>query len=324
MLLAGWAQAEPLRIATFNTELSRKGPGLLLRDILRGNDPAVGSVVKAIRSVAPDIIVLQGVDYDLENRALNALADQLAVAGLSYPHRFAAPPNAGLQSGADLDGDGKQGRAGDAQGYGRFFGQGAMAVLSRHPFAHDKLQDFSTLLWKDLPGTLYPMNDGKPFAGAKAFATQRLSSNSHWSMLVQTPRFGPVTLLTYHATPPVFDGPEDRNGRRNHDETAFWLHHLEGRIGTPPDGPFVLLGDANLDIDRSEGRADALQSLLTDPKLQDPLPDTPTVKWESTGPMRVDYILPSQDWQIIDAGLHWPAGENTSRHALIWVDLTRR
>ena len=323
MLLASMGQAEPLRIATFNTELSRKGPGLLLRDVLRGDDPAVASVMDAILTIAPNIIVLQGIDYDLEGRALNALADRLTDAGLSYPHRFAGPPNAGRQSDLDLDGDGKRGGPGDAQGYGRFFGQGAMAILSQHPFVLDELQDFSSFLWKDLPDTLYPIVNGTPFAGPDAQGTQRLSSNSHWSLPVQTPEYGSVTLLTYHATPPVFDGPEDRNGRRNHDETAFWRHHIEGRIGTAPKGPFILLGDANLDPHRGDGRGEAITSLLTHPALQDLLSDTPTVEWPRTGPMRVDYILPSRDWQIVDAGVHWAKGDAASRHALVWVDLTR-
>ncbi|MFG6559300.1 endonuclease/exonuclease/phosphatase family protein [Sulfitobacter sp. 1A15299] len=322
LLLTGTAQAEPLRIATFNTELSRKGPGLLLRDILRGNDPAVTSVIETIASADPDIIALQGIDYDLEQAALNALADALSAAGAPYPHRFAAPPNAGRQSGVDLDGDGRLGTPRYAQGYGRFFGQGAMAILSRHPIQEAELQDFSTLLWRDLPDTLYPMINGAPFAGAEAHATQRLSSNGHWSLPIQTPE-GPVTLLTYHATPPVFDGPEDRNGRRNHDETTFWRHHLAGKIGTPPAPPFVLLGDANLDPQRGDGRGEAIAALLSHPALQDPLPHRPTVDWPQTGPMRVDYILPSRNWEVSDAGLIWPQGESASRHALVWVDLTR-
>ncbi|AYE84897.1 endonuclease/exonuclease/phosphatase family protein [Sulfitobacter sp. D7] len=321
-LLTGFAQAEPLRIATFNTELSRKGPGILLRDILRGDDPSIASVVQTIAAADPDIIALQGIDYDLERSALNALADALTAAGAPYPHRFAAPPNAGRQSDVDLNGDGKLGGPRDAQGYGRFFGQGAMALLSRHPILTEDLQDFSTLIWRDLPGSLYPMIDGKPFAGAEAHATQRLSSNSHWALPVQLPD-GPITLLTYHATPPVFDGPEDRNGRRNHDETAFWSHHLAGVIGTPPQDAFILLGDANLDPTRGEGRGDAIARLLAHPTLQDPLPGQSTVDWSQTGPMRVDYILPSRDWQVLDAGLIWPEGEDASRHALVWVDLTR-
>ncbi|UOA30600.1 hypothetical protein DSM110093_00353 [Sulfitobacter sp. DSM 110093] len=302
--------------------MSRKGPGILLRDILRGNDPSVSSVVQTITAANPDIIALQGIDYDLERSALNALADALTAAGTSYPYHFAGPPNAGRQSDVDLDGDGELGSPRDAQGYGRFFGQGAMAILSRYPIQLENLQDFSTLLWRDLPGTLYPMVDGTPFAGAEAHATQRLSSNSHWSLPIQTPD-GPVTLLTYHATPPVFDGPEDRNGRRNHDETAFWSHHLDRNIGTPPPDHFVLLGDANLDPKRGDGRGDAIAALLSHPALQDPLSGQSTVNWSQTGPMRVDYILPSRDWQVADAGLIWPKGDAASRHALVWVDLTR-
>ena len=52
-------------------------------------------------------------------------------------------------------------------------------------------------------------------------------------------------------------------------------------------------------------------------------PGTRIVDWSQTGPMRVDYILPSRDWQVLDAGLIWPEGEDASRHALVWVDLTR-
>jgi len=40
------AWAEPIRVATYNAELSRKGPGLLLRDILRGKDDQLAAVVR--------------------------------------------------------------------------------------------------------------------------------------------------------------------------------------------------------------------------------------------------------------------------------------
>lgn len=98
---------------------------------------------------------------------------------------------------------------------------------------------------------------------------------------------------------------------------------FDGTIGTPPTPPFVLLGDANLDPQRGDGRGEAIAALLSNPPLQDPLPHRPTVNWAQTGPMRVDYILPSRDWEVSDAGLIWPKGESASRHALVWVDLTR-
>jgi endonuclease/exonuclease/phosphatase family metal-dependent hydrolase len=130
-----------------------------------------------------------------------------------------------------------------------------------------------------------------------------------------------VTVLTYHATPPVFDGPEDRNGKRNHDETAFWTHYLNGAFGAVPAGRLVLLGDANLDPDRGDGLSAAMADLLRHPMLQDPLPDQPTVNWPQTGPMRVDYVLPSADWTVIEAQV-MPQAPLASRHSLVWVALT--
>ncbi|MGB8814683.1 MAG: endonuclease/exonuclease/phosphatase family protein, partial [Paracoccaceae bacterium] len=40
-MLSAPIAAETLRIATYNAELSRQGPGLLLRDILTGTDPKI-------------------------------------------------------------------------------------------------------------------------------------------------------------------------------------------------------------------------------------------------------------------------------------------
>ena len=52
-----------------------------------------------------------------------------------------------------------------------------------------------------------------------------LSSKNHWDVPV---RIGKRTLhlLISHPTPPAFDGPEDRNGKRNHDEIRFWRDYL--------------------------------------------------------------------------------------------------
>ena len=38
-------------------------------------------------------------------------------------------------------------------------------------------------------------------------------------------------LLVAHPTPPVFDGPEDRNGRRNFDEIPLLGDYVTGRSG---------------------------------------------------------------------------------------------
>ena len=321
---------ERLRVAVYNTELSRDGPGLLLRDIRKG-DAQVGAVVEVIAGVRPDVLLLLGFDWDYKGEALAALADRLQAAGAPYPHRFAARPNSGMATGLDMDGNGRRGEARDAQGYGAFTGQGGMAVLSVLPMAKDRVRDFSDLLWRDLPGALLPEHpDGRPFPSEEAQAVQRLSSTGHWAVPVILPGGAEMVLLAFHATPPVFDGPEDRNGRRNHDEVIFWRHFLDGAFGPAPGRRFVLAGDANLDPGRGDGRSDAIRALLQDPRLVDPLPGQETVEWDFAR-MRVDYLLPSSDWEVLDSGVVWPEGgaaldrvEAASRHRLGWVDLALR
>ncbi|MCE8514659.1 endonuclease/exonuclease/phosphatase family protein [Ruegeria pomeroyi] len=346
-LLPVAATAEALRVATFNTELSRKGPGLMLRDIAGGRDTQVAAVVSVIAFARPDILALQGLDWDHEGRALDALAVQLAAAGWEMAHRFAAQPNSGRAINLDLDGDGRIGGPGDAQGYGRFSGQGGIAILSRHPIAQANVQDFSALLWRDLPGATLPESNGYPFPTAEAQAVQRLASTGHWLVPIDTDQ-GSMVLLTYQAGPPVFDGPEDRNGLRNRDETRFWQLLLDGAVGTMPDLPFVLAGGANLDPQDGEGHHGAIETLLTDPRLQDPAPVSPgaakagsqghrgpdaqdTVDWPGIGRFRVDYVLPSIHWRVTGSGVIWPTPEDpsaglvsqASRHRLVWVDLIR-
>ena len=119
----------PLRIATWNVGLERAGPGLLLRDIAGGRDAQVAAVEQGLVALDADAVLLTGFDFDLGQAALGALRDRLAAAGVRYPHVFALPPNTGVPTGLDLDGDGRSGGARDAQGWGRFAGAGGMAVL---------------------------------------------------------------------------------------------------------------------------------------------------------------------------------------------------
>lgn len=333
------AFADALRVATFNTEMKRKGPGLLLRDIVRGEDAQIDAAARVLVDVAPDIVAVQSFDYDLTGAALSAFQTLLRDRGLDYPYAFASRPNTGMQTGLDLDGDGRRAEPRDAQGYGRFSGQGGMAILSKYPIVTDEVRDFSDLLWRDFPGALLPQGADGPFPSTEAQNIQRLSTTAHWVVPVEVPDLGRIDLLTLHATPPVFDGPEDRNGKRNHDELIFWLRYLDGAFGTAAQTRFVLLGDFNQDPDEGEGLKQAIRSILDDPRLQDPRPTSTgstgvtgdpadTVDWDDPVPgnMRVDYVLPSADWTVLATGVHWPEGEvvaTASRHRLVWVDLAR-
>ncbi|MEL7345920.1 MAG: endonuclease/exonuclease/phosphatase family protein [Pseudomonadota bacterium] len=327
--------------------MHRDGPGLLLRDLRRGEDAQIEAIGKVIQEVAPEVLVLSGFDYDHDLIALQAFADLLADHNVPYPYLFARRPNTGRPTGADVDGDGLLGGPRDAHGYGNFGGQGGMAILSKFPISQDLAKDHSALIWSelDLP---YGPPEGTP-------DVLRLSTTAHWDVPLVLPSGQVLHLMTWHATPPVFDGPEDRNGRRNHDETYFWLDQI-----ATVDAPFVVLGDANADPMDGDGRPDAIRRLLNHSRIQDPAPlstgapvdaiadggvnadhrSNPaydTVDWSDDpggpGNLRVSYVLPSIDFRIIDTGVFWPApsdplraligadGNLASRHRLVWVDL---
>ncbi|MQQ10406.1 endonuclease/exonuclease/phosphatase family protein [Epibacterium sp. SM1979] len=325
-------RAEPLRIATFSTELSQKGPGLLLREITNARSSHVASALAVIAANDPDILVLQGIDWDFNERTARALQMRLSDQGLSYPFWFTARPNSGLATGLDMDGDRRTGGPRDAQGYGDFTGAHGMLVLSRYPLITEALRDFTDILWADLPWADLPTYpDGTPFPSQVAQTQQRLSSTNHWILPVIGPNDRRLDLMIFSATPPVFDGAEDRNGKRNHDEIALWQHVLDGQFGPQPKAPVVVIGNANLDPAKGDGRHVAIQALRSHPRLQDPAPSSPqagtaTVDWEQTGPMRVDYILPDAQLTVTRSGVHWPQSQDdpaayASRHRLVWVDL---
>lgn len=321
-------QAEPIRIAVYHTELSRDGPGLLYRDILRGKDKQVAAVAEVIRRVNPDVLVLWSIDWDYEGRAINAFSQLLMRQGLDFPHIVATQPNRGIPTGLDLDGNGRSDDPEDAQSYGEFTGQSGLAVLSRWPVTEQI--DFSQMLWSELPNSSLPW-PGQPEGVAE---TLRLSSTAHWLIRLHPPDIEDFWLGAFAATTPVFDGPEDRNGRRNHDEIAFWERLLDGDLAQAVSGPLVIAGHANLDPWRGEGRHEAIGSLIDRPGLQDPHDaNSLTVDWkrDDLEQMRLSYVLPDQSWDIVDAGVFWPQSgtdlelvEAASRHRLVWVEITAR
>jgi hypothetical protein len=341
--------ADSLRIATFAAPLSREGPGLLLRDLLGDEDAGLAAILAVIVTARPDVLVLTDIDHDAQGAALTALMDRLTAAGWPMPHAFARAPNSGLPTGLDLNRNGRLAEARDAMGYGRFPGQGGLAILSRVPIRADLAQDFSGLLWRDLPGATLPRTPDGPFWNDAVLATLRLSSTAHWAVPIAAPG-GDVTLLVWAATPPVFDGPEDMNGLRARDELRLWQVLLDGGLGQAPQGRFVIAGLSNLDPADGDGDRAAMAAFLSDPRWQDPRPasaggqaaaDTDqagdpaldTASWEGPGNLRVSYVLPSADLTVLGAGVFWPPpaaqgadllgpdGQAAGPHRLVWVDV---
>ena len=311
----------------------------MLQAIRDRDDPQVAAVVAVLARLDADVVVLTGVDYDYGQAAITALQADLVAVGAPYPFAVALRPNTGVQTGLDLDGNGQTGEARDAQGFGRFAGSSAMAVLSRLPLGAPR--DFSGFLWRDLPGADLP-----PDMTEAAKAVQLLSTSGHYEVPVTYGDGKTLRLLVWYATPPVFDGPEDRNGRRNHDEAAFWLHLLDGALPfAPPESPYVLLGQSSLDPVDGDGLHGAITALLKSPALQDPAPrgenlhhdpgqrgdpaqDT-ALYGEGIGALRVDVLLPQAGLAGTASGVLWPAPQDpfaatlnaASRHRPVWAEI---
>lgn len=342
-----------LRVAAFNVALAREEPGALTAALQAGDDAQATAVASVLQAVRPDIVLINEFDFDADGAALSAFrSGYLAVSQnggepLDLPHAFLAPVNTGVPSGLDLDQNGTGDGPGDALGFGWFPGQYGMLVLSRYPIDTEASRTFRSLLWRDMPGARLPDHPERPgqadYYSPAVLDVLPLSSKSHWDVVVQAPG-GPLHLLASHPTPPVFDGPEDRNGRRNADEVRFWnlyitegawpaLRDDRGTAGTLASGAaFVLLGDLNLDSVDGDGDRQTMLDLLAHPRVRDTQPgsvgavaaaeaggasathrgdpamDTADFN-EDGGPgnLRVDYVLPSADLTVVDSGVLWPA-----------------
>lgn len=348
-----------LRIATYNIRELSTGA---LEDV--GPDGAgraenLTAAAEIVARIQPDVLIVQEIDHDYrepDDLALNArrLNDAyLALAGDRFPHVWAAPCNTGMVSGHDLNNDGKIATASDeggrefgedCLGFGRYPGQYSMALFSRFPIATTEARTFQRFLWKDLPGHHLPLD----FYSPDEIEELRLSSKSHWDVPVAVDGQR-LHLWISHPTPPVFDGEEDRNGRRNHDEIAFWKYYLDGDPALYDDGgtqggfgseaAFVIVGDLNADPGSDNAFYDGRQSidlLLSDPRIADPEPrsdraDNNTATATFGGGVRVDYLLPSAAVQVTDGGVFWPAettdpegarlADAASDHRLVWMDV---
>ena len=345
VLAAGQAAAGSVRFATFNASMHRGAGGELAAALASGTDPQIAKVAAIIRTVDPDVILVNEFDYGPGNDR-SFVASYL---GGAYPFSFIAPSNTGLATGLDLDGDGVVGkvagtfeRARDSHGFGTFEGQYGMVVLSKHAIDSGAVRTFRTFRWKDLPRARLPVRaDGSSFYSGDALAILRLSSKSHWDVPIRID--GEVVhLLASHPTPPVFDGPEDRNGLRNADEIRFWKDYIEGadylrddegRAGGLPSGAhFVIAGDLNADPVDGESVTGAARQLTGHPLVNSSVTpesegaaaaalaqgkanvrhrgaarfDTADFRDRAPGNLRVDYVLPSAGLAITDAAVYWP------------------
>lgn len=332
------------------------------------------NVAETIQRSNPDILLINEFDFFAANpeKAVQLFNDNFLNAGqngaspVDYPYFYIAPSNTGIPTGFDLnnngaavtaisDGIGASGYGDDAFGFGSFPGQFGMVVLSKYPIDTANVRTFQNFLWKDMPGNLLtndptvdnpatPINENLGgFYSPQEQAILRLSSKSHWDIPI-TINGEVVHALVSHPTPPVFDGTEDRNGKRNHDEIRFWSDYISpgeggyiyddkgGRGGIAPGSSFVIMGDQNADPYDGDSYDRAVLQLLTNPyintnniptspgavqqsalqgainttQLGNPNFDTADFADTTPGNLRADYVLPSADLPILNSQVFWP------------------
>lgn len=361
------SEASVIRFASYNVALYRKELGDLARDLAEGRDTQIQNIAAAIQYIRPDVIALMEFDYNADGALLEAFQKNYLSVGqqqqqpIDYPFKISIPSNTGVLSPHDYNNDGKNALPEDAYGFGRYEGQYAFALLSRFPIDEKSIRTFQKLKWASLPDAKKPVNeDGTPYYTDDEWEAFRLSSKNHVDIPVNLPDGKPVHIILAHPTPPVFDGPEDRNGLRNFDEirllrdyimNADYLLDDNGKKGgLAQNAPFVIMGDLNADPLDGDSYPGAISQLLDCERIQkvcalgskvpaskggkahnrsendkgDPAFDT------SFFGKRIDYVLPSKEFQVLDSGVLWPVkGEplyeqikdkRASDHLMVWVD----
>lgn len=361
---------DTLRFASYNLGMFGSFEGQIAEQMNNANQfTRYKRIAAVIQKVRPDVLVLMEFDYDSTGASLQKFNDNLLSVSqdgddtLSYRYMYQIVSNTGELSQVDIDGNGTVSLPADAFGFGNFSGQYASAILSNYPLDIENARSFQKFLWKDMPDASLPQNpDGSSYYSDDALDVFRLSSKNHIDLPVILPDGKRIHALISHPTPPVFDGAEDRNGRRNHDEIKLFADYISGLDylvdddgqtgGMSMNTSFIVMGDLNADPLDGDSYNNAINLLLDHPSVNqevaqgsliprsegaaehnqrsgdagDPSYDT------SFFGLRVDYVLPSADLNAIDSGVYWPASnqegydivkdELASDHLLVWVDIS--
>ena len=360
---------DTVRLASYNLSLYGAYEGQIKEQMLNADQQErfirLASVIQIQR---PDVLVLMELDYDESGQSLKDFNDKLLNKNLTgfdpinYEYQYQIESNTGVDSGQDYDGDGDIEIPGDAFGFGKFPGQYASAILSKYPIDFDNISSFKNFLWKDMPGALLPQNpDGSSYYSEEALNVFRLSSKNHVDIPLILPSNKILHALISHPTPPVFDGPEDKNGRRNYDEIRLISDYISnenylvddsGNTGGLDSGDsFVVFGDLNADPNDGDSYKNAINQLLNNERIHQDVAYGSLIPSSAGGKeydqksgdsgdpafdtsffgLRLDYVLPSSDLTPIDSGVYWPDSsseghkiikeEKASDHLMVWLDI---
>ena len=360
---------DTIRFASYNVSMYGQSEGEVLAKLENADQQITYRRLAAvIKDVKPDVLVLMEVDFDDTGSVLKLFNDNLLAIdldgfeGIDYPYLYQIETNTGELSEVDIDGNGSISLPNDAYGFGNYPGQYASAILSKYPIDVNMQRSFRKLLWKDMPGASLPANvDGSSYYSPEVLNAFRLSSKNHIDLPLEITEGITVHALISHPTPPVFDGAEDRNGKRNHDEIKIWADYISNESylmddqgvagGLSSDQSFIIFGDLNADPVDGDTHNNAIVQLLDHERVNQMVSNGALIPSSNGGAehnqssgnlgdpqydtsffgLRVDYVLPSHDLEVIASGVFWPSSQEpghelvennaASDHLMVWVDI---
>lgn len=372
-LATGWTGSVGARrndcatFATYNIE------NLTTAQVQTTGDEQAAAAARVIQEISPDVLALnelvnneqESAVRDVPSTPTNARAfveNYLSVPqregldGLEYEFIHTPKSNTGVHSGMDLDNNGAiDDTAGDrtygndAYGFGRYPGQYALAIVSRYPIEKRAIRSFRTFRWEDMPDSeIVRDSEYDVYLTDREAERFRLSSKTHVDVPIAVGEHT-VHALVAHPTPPVFDGPENFNGKRCHDEIRLLADYVAGtnyvyddsgrQGGLNGDASYVLLGDMNA-APGNEESLDAAGTYFVDNDDFNTrrFPTSPGGAQAGSPYLtaefgkQVDYALPSPDLAIRDSAVVWPSKnankrglnddvQTASDHRLVWADI---
>ena len=195
-------------------------------------------MAEIIQRVRPDVLLINEFDFDAEGLAAELFQRQLprrsartAPGRSSYRYRYVAPSNTGIPSGFDLDNNGTVGGPQRRLRLRRSSrASSAWSSTPSYPIDSRPGPHLPELPLEGHAGRAAARRPGHPGPGRLVLARgARRSSGCRpraTGTFRSTSAARSIHFLVSHPTPPVFDGPEDRNGTRNHDEIRFWADYI--------------------------------------------------------------------------------------------------
>ncbi|MFC6835005.1 endonuclease/exonuclease/phosphatase family protein [Halomarina ordinaria] len=356
--------SDRVRFAAFNIE------NLTTDQVQEPGDEQAAAAARVVQEARPDVLALNEVVNNVQKgertdrtnaRAFveEYLTDPQApgLSGIDYEYVYVPESNTGVHSGYDLDNNGEtvddpgsQAYGDDAFGFGLFPGQYALALVSRYPIEESAVRSFREFRWTDMPDNFAVRDDDESdfYLNDEEAEVFRLSSKTHVDVPVDVGGRTVHSLLA-HPTPPGFDGPENFNGRRCHDEVRLFADYVAGaeylydddgvQGGLADDASYVLMGDMNASPGQKETYDAATKFLLDNDDFEARrLPTSPggarrgnpQATFDSVD--QIDYVLPSPDLGLRGSKVVWPATDCAKRglgaavatasdHRLVWADV---